>query len=96
MRECDELQRQFRAAVKPPSEPGEDRRDKCDHAGDITVRRAKSPVFSIPSEFSARTAGETEVDACAAKGLRNRDKREIPGSGVWTLISDQHHFKESS
>jgi|SRR5215469_4552764 len=53
-----DLELQFRAALEPASEPGEERRDKCKHAGDTTARHDKSLDFSPLSEFLECTGSQ--------------------------------------
>src|SRR5208337_3084062 len=51
----DDLEFQFHAASKPTSEPGEECRDVCEHAGDITAVILKTPDIPTLSDFSVAT-----------------------------------------
>jgi hypothetical protein len=70
--ERDEFQFQFGPAANPASQPREHGRDECEHARDITGRRAKSLCFSLLSEFSVGTgrARFTEGDRNCFIALR--------------------------
>jgi hypothetical protein len=64
--ERNDLELQNRAAVKPTSEPGEERRDDCEHAGDTTAGQDKSLDFSTLSEFLVGTGvGDTDKSRLA-------------------------------
>jgi len=72
--ERKDLELQFRAAPEPASEPREERRDKCKHAGDTTARHDKSLDFSPLSEFlectgsqNARGIGKSDADRMEAR-----------------------------
>jgi hypothetical protein len=51
----DDLELQFHAAPKPTSEPGEECRDVCEHAGDSTAVMLKTLDIPALSEFSVTT-----------------------------------------
>jgi hypothetical protein len=51
----DDLEFQFHAAAKPTSEPGEECRDICQHAGDSTAVILKTLDIPALSEFSVDT-----------------------------------------
>jgi hypothetical protein len=53
--ERNDLELQNRAAVKPASAPGEERRDVCEHSGDTTAGQDKLLHFSTLSEFLVGT-----------------------------------------
>src|SRR5208337_2358075 len=59
----DDLEFQFHAASKPTSEPGEECRDVCEHAGDITAVILKTPDIPTLSEFSVATGLRDDVKA---------------------------------
>jgi hypothetical protein len=51
MTKGDELEFQFCTAANPTTEPREECRDQCEHAGDITDCPVKPPAFSLLSDF---------------------------------------------
>lgn len=59
---------QFRAVANPTSQPREERRPACEHAGNITGH-VKSQDFSLLSEFLVATAVYL-VSVTAAVGVR--------------------------
>src|SRR5262249_13693952 len=61
MPQRDKLKLQFCAAAKPACQPRQECRNQCEHAGDITECRPKSPALSLLSEFSAGTGCEMSV-----------------------------------
>ena len=80
MSERDELKLQFCAAAKPASQPRQERRNQCEHAGDITECRPKSPAFSLFSEFSAGTRlNRGEIAALAGVAPFNCDSGTLHG-----------------
>ena len=85
MTQRDELEFQFCAAANPASQPREDSRDECEHAGDITGRRVKSPDFSLLFGFSAGTADNRGVSHTRDVAVRGR----APGARLRTFRCDK-------
>ena len=73
MTQRDELKLQFCAAAKPASQPRQERRNQCEHAGDITECRPKSQAFSLLFGIFSRHRNKRSVSC------RNcpRSRREI-------------------
>lgn len=67
MAERNYLELQSQAAAKPTTEPGEQRRDEREHAGDTTAGQDNSLGFSTLSEFSAGTPTLTPLSEAVLK-----------------------------
>ena len=83
MTKGDELEFQFRPTAKPTGQPGKQRRDECEHAGDITDRSPNSPDFLAALEiFSRHRWIPSHPDPFT---LRGRDLVSYPLSGDLTF-----------